>query len=432
MYRKEVNQKSPLRILERSTKRGLGPGNLGVVMAGAGVGKTAFLVQIGLDDAMRERNVLHIALGQKLEHVHSWYDALFDDLAELNALDNREQVRVLVNTHRLIQAYPDSELPHERLDEVVTLYQGRLQFRPSAILIDDFDWQSGTVVQRAAELGAFKIIAKRLQAELWITARTYRAATPQLPAELLSPCQNYSELIELAVFLEPEGRDVSVRLLKDHDNPQPEETHLILHSDTMRLASDDGADPRVQLPTKAFTLLSGGAKGSEAMFGDAAEKWGLGEVHFSFAGRETERKRGVVELSEEELERGGVSDSYIQAQLHRSFPKTEKFQQLLKSIWHQIATAGEVFVIGEILDDQTVKGGTGWGAELARHFDKTIYVFDQSRGHWFEWNDGAWKKIEAPWIRRTRFTGTGTRWLNDAGRSAIEELFERSFGPAKG
>ncbi len=69
----------PLRILESSTKGGLGAGKLGVVMARAGVGKTAFLVQIGLDDAMRERPVLHIALGQELEHVQSWYDALFDE-----------------------------------------------------------------------------------------------------------------------------------------------------------------------------------------------------------------------------------------------------------------------------------------------------------------------------------------------------------------
>ena len=41
MYRKQVNEKSPLRILERSTHGGLGPGNLGVVMARAGVGKIA-------------------------------------------------------------------------------------------------------------------------------------------------------------------------------------------------------------------------------------------------------------------------------------------------------------------------------------------------------------------------------------------------------
>ena len=104
MFRKQVNEKSPLRILESSTKGGLGAGKLGVVMARAGVGKTAFLVQIGLDDAMRERPVLHIALGQELEHVQSWYDALFDDLAKLTELENLAQVRQLVKANRIIQA----------------------------------------------------------------------------------------------------------------------------------------------------------------------------------------------------------------------------------------------------------------------------------------------------------------------------------------
>ena len=44
----QVNANSPIRILERCCRGGLRPGELGVVMARAGVGKTAFLVQIGL------------------------------------------------------------------------------------------------------------------------------------------------------------------------------------------------------------------------------------------------------------------------------------------------------------------------------------------------------------------------------------------------
>ena len=36
----------------------------------------------------------------------------------------------------------------------------------------------------------------------------------------------------------------------------------------------------------------------------------------------------------------------------------------------------EVYVIGEILDDKTVKGGTGWGAEFAKLCNKPLYVFD--------------------------------------------------------
>ncbi len=429
MFRKQVNEKSPLRILESSTKGGLGAGKLGVVMARAGVGKTAFLVQIGLDDAMRERPVLHVALGQELEHVQSWYDALFDDLAELTKLENLAQVRQIVKANRIIQAYADNGFSHERLDDVLSLYADT-GFAPKAILIDGFDWESGKIVERAAELGAFKLAAKRLGAELWMTAQTHRERTPEKPTSILPPCEAYADVIDVAIFLEPEGTHASVRLLKDHDSAVLEETHLHLDTDTMRIASNGASSALRKLPSSSYTLLSGGAKGSEAAFGEAAERWGMNEIHYSFPGRAAVRTRGIVELSEDELERGSVSEAYIKAQLHRSFPKTAMFQRLLKTIWHQVATAGEVFVVGEIVEDQTVKGGTGWGAELARHFHKRLHVFDQTKNSWYRWSETKWEKVDAPKIQKTRFTGTGTRELSESGRQAIAELFERSFGPA--
>ena len=151
--------------------------------------------------------------------------------------------------------------------------------------------------------------------------------------------------------------------------------------------------PRTGLTTPKCSYLrdcspfyAGGANGAEAAFGETAERWGLGEINFSFAGHETTRRRGVVELSDAELERGGVRETYFLAQLHRSFPSTKRFQYLLKSIWHQVSTAGEVFVVGEILGDDTVKGGTGWGAELAKHLGKPVFVFDQTKNDWFRWD----------------------------------------------
>ena len=132
-------------------------------------------------------------------------------------------------------------------------------------------------------------------------------------------------------------------------------------------------------------------------------------------------------LSEEALERGNVSDGYITAQLHRTFPSTETFQRIFKMIWHQVATAGEVFAVGYIQEDGTVRGGTGWGVELARHFHKPVYVFDQDRKGWFLWKNGEWKAAEDPVIRRTRFSGTGTRFPTEEAIEAIDALFERSF-----
>ncbi|PWB60819.1 MAG: hypothetical protein C3F14_12425, partial [Deltaproteobacteria bacterium] len=59
-----------------------------------------------------------------------------------------------------------------------------------------------------------------------------------------------------------------------------------------------------------------------------------------------------------------------------------------------------------------------------------IFVFDQDRNGWFTWAEDRWKEIADPSslrIGNPRFTGTGTRFLEDNGRRAIRELFERSF-----
>jgi KaiC/GvpD/RAD55 family RecA-like ATPase len=432
MYRKEVNERSPLRILERSIHGGLGQGNLGVVMSRAGAGSTAFLVQVGLDDLMRDRGVLHISLGQSVDHVLSWYDALFDDLAKAHDLADREEVKARIARRRVIQAFSDHHLTPERLERVVELYSANLEFSAKAILVDDWRWE-GSLVRRSAELGAFKAIARRLGAELWMTARTHRHDTGSHPTSVPPPVEAYQEIVDVALFLEPQGPNLTVRLMKDHEHAAiVDTTHLHLDCDTLRLVEDDAAPAAdVKLPAKARTLLSGGANGAEEAFGACAEEWGLREQNFSFGGREVARTRGLVELTEAELHQGEVSDAYLRARLHRQFPRTPAFRKILQSIWHQVATAQEVFVVGTIQDDQTVKGGTGWAAELARHMHKPVFIFDQERGTWFTAKDEGWESIDPPSIRRARFAGTGTRHLNDAGRAAIRELFVRSFGTVK-
>jgi hypothetical protein len=180
----------------------------------------------------------------------------------------------------------------------------------------------------------------------------------------------------------------------------------------------------------SVTLYSGGAEGSEAAFGAAAETFGVQEVTFSYAGSEPHRKRGLRLLSPEDLALRDVSVQYVSRLMGRSYPShtdETSFRSLLQSICWQIASGKEVFVIGEILPDDTVKGGTGWGAEFAKICNKPLYVFDQSQGDWFRWDQTRWIPARGVVITREAFTGTGTRSLNEAGRQAISQLFERSF-----
>ncbi len=176
-----------------------------------------------------------------------------------------------------------------------------------------------------------------------------------------------------------------------------------------------------------YTLYSGGLRGAEAAFGAAAEKWNVGEVNYTFEGHLIERDKNVVMLGKEELDRGDVSMEIVSQRMGRSYSRVDKIRKVMQSIFHMINNGYQVFVVGKILADKTVKGGTGWGVELAKLFNRPLSVFDQETNRWYKWENNAWEE-DTPVISHKTFSGTGTRYLSEKGEKAIGDLFERSFG----
>lgn len=174
------------------------------------------------------------------------------------------------------------------------------------------------------------------------------------------------------------------------------------------------------------TLYSGGARGAEQAFGEAAQRHGIAEVNFTFDSHHIQRTQDTRTLTAAELLKGDVSMTEVAKRLHRDYSTRPWMRQILQSIWHQVNNGYQVFVVGEIMGDGTVKGGTGWAAELAKFFNRPLHVFDQEKGHWFTWRNDTWVE-EIPVLRHKTACGTGTRNLNAAGLKAIDELFARSF-----
>ena len=205
------------------------------------------------------------------------------------------------------------------------------------------------------------------------------------------------------------------------------------------------------LDPKQCVLFSGGAAGTEQFFGAQAEAWGIEEVNYSFDGHQIERKRGVRVLTSEELALKDVSLTYVSRLMGREYTRAPLFRKVLQSICWQVSSGRdvevdasgrimlspevraavgidkEVVVVGNIQPDQTVKGGTGWGAEFAKICNKPLLVFDQDQDGWYRWLNDAWVKVEEPVIEHTHFTATGTRFMEANGRKAISDLFARSF-----
>jgi len=393
---------------------GLGAGDLGVILARAGVGKTACLTRIGIDYLQGKSGVLHVALGQTLEQARAGYLAQLQRLLARFPAAERQMKRARLTRDRWIQAYPSNHLTAARLDSLVDMAVDHLDLQPAAILIDGFDWASGAAEH---EVQGFRDAAQRIGSALWMTMVARRADMGANPDALPGDLARFDGEIRAALYLEPRGSQLALRRL---DRPQPTAEQCVL-------LDCGGHDAGSAAAHAGLTLLSGGARGAEAEFGACAERWGVSEINYSFPGREVVRSRGLVELGEAELNKGAVSPAYLAAAMNRTYSDAPDFRRMLKTIWHQVSSAGEVFMVGSIQPDATVRGGTGWAAELARKWSKPLYVYDQDRSAWYAWWDDEWVEEARPRIRASRFTGTGTRSLRSNGRRAIQQLFEDSF-----
>ena len=176
-----------------------------------------------------------------------------------------------------------------------------------------------------------------------------------------------------------------------------------------------------------YCLYSGGLKGAEQTFGECAERYNIDEVTFSFDGHRLSRKKNVKVLSESELSRGHISMEIISTKMGRKYAHTETIRKVFQVLFHMVNNGYQVFSVGWIQADRTVRGGTGWGIELAKFFNRPVSVFDLASNEWHTWQGGEWV-ADTPVITHETFCGTGTRNITPEGIAAIRDLFARSFG----
>jgi hypothetical protein len=227
MYRRFLTARSPLRLLEKGLHGGLGQGNLGLVLAGPGVGKTSFLVGVALDELLRNKPVLHVALDHNVQHVRDFYDTVFEELANTTQLsENHVAVRAEIDRLRRIRVYPHGSFDAKRLREAIAL-EAELGPRPELVVVDGLDLAQRT----AAELEEWAGAARDAQAEVWMAATVSSERISALPAEL-RPLENCFAVI---LAMEPGEGSVALRALKDHDSSDMSALHVALDPKTLLL-----------------------------------------------------------------------------------------------------------------------------------------------------------------------------------------------------
>jgi hypothetical protein len=206
---------SPLKILEKSSRKGLGPGNLGVLIARAGVGKTACLIHIAFDKLFRQEKLVHVSLEEGPEKVTSYYNVMYSDLIRALGLEkDYDAYRMLMERNRMILAYLNQSFEIERLEANLRNLSENLEFSPDALIVDGLDFEKAD----REILEGFKRVALEFDVEIWFSALSHRHIADVNERGIPYPCNRLDDLFSLIIQLQPETSGILLKLLKDHDN----------------------------------------------------------------------------------------------------------------------------------------------------------------------------------------------------------------------
>jgi hypothetical protein len=227
MLKNDLIMRNPLRRMGSETDDVIPEGGFGAVLAHAGVGKTALLVQLALNAMLRNRHVLHISLNDPVGKVGLWYQELFHHLAKESQVQQGHQLWEAILPHRFILTFKVEGFSVPRLEERLTDLMAQDIFHPQMIIMDGlrFD-ESGR--QPLCDL---KAMAVRHGMRIWFTVNTHRHEQPGpdgLPVQLL----HVADLFDIALELQPKGSEIHIRPLKGSP-PAADGLPLLLDPSTM-------------------------------------------------------------------------------------------------------------------------------------------------------------------------------------------------------
>jgi hypothetical protein len=233
MVKSELIKRSPLRILEKSIHGGLGKGNIGVLAAKKGVGKTACLVHIATDKLLQDRHVIHVSFSSKVDHIINWYEDIFKEIAKKRHLEAAVTVHDEIIRNRVIMNFNQTEPGVESVLKSVAAMIKDGGFKADVVVIDGYNFEKS----KPEELAKISAFAKENGIEVWISA-SLKVKEPfsekGYPVEL----KDFDTYFSVIVSMKYSGDRVKLTLVKDHDVNNSEELHLMLDPKTLLLAEE--------------------------------------------------------------------------------------------------------------------------------------------------------------------------------------------------
>ncbi len=234
MVKNELIKRSPLRILEKSIHGEISRGHIGVIAGRKGTGKTACLVHIATDQLLQNKHVIHASFAERTDHIISWYEDIFAEIAARRELDDAMDVHDELVKHRVIMNFVQSEVDVAQFIKSLQTMMTDGKFAADLIVVDGYDFEHG----QPETIAAIRRFAEEHGLAFWFSASVHRddPRTDENGVPIL--LSSYIDSISVLITLHAEADCVKLNLCKDHDQYVTEDLHLMLDPRSLLIAQN--------------------------------------------------------------------------------------------------------------------------------------------------------------------------------------------------
>ncbi len=209
----------------------LEPGEMGVLLARAGAGKTACLTHLALGYLLDKEPVLHVCVDVVPDKVKLWYHKLLKDIFSNQPEYNVTDLQHAIEPLRFIMSFLNRTFSPEKLEISIDNLKQQAKFVPALIVLDGLDF--GRARALFEKIGG---LARRHSAAVWVSARSHRHIPDVNERGIPYPIDALDYLFSSVIILQPENDGIRLKALKEKGNYKPAaDSEFLLDSDTFLL-----------------------------------------------------------------------------------------------------------------------------------------------------------------------------------------------------
>jgi len=203
MEKKDLLEHSPVRFFDKATNASLKAGEMGLITAKKGLGKTSILVQFGIDSLLEDKALVHVSFDQQSSNVIAWYSSIMAEVAKKKNFNLDEINDEIVRNRTILNFNQETFTLPKVVNTIKAMKDGGIKL--SSVVVDGLDLAK----TEKADLECFAKFIKSEKMTAWFSFTSEASELDKtLPKDKL-------EYFATVAHLAASGNSISLAVLKN-------------------------------------------------------------------------------------------------------------------------------------------------------------------------------------------------------------------------